>query len=172
VRHRAQDREAHYGFGNATSRHRHEDVAGRKARLAERFADFAPPVQEYIAAIPSDADIHPGAISWLPEVAWRSGRVVLVGDAAHAMSPMMGQGGCMAIEDALVLAEELGRDGDVPTALAAFVERRAPRVSWVREQSRALGELLGLPADLRDRGLREHGTAAFHARYRPLVALP
>jgi FAD-dependent urate hydroxylase len=97
---------------------------------------------------------------------------VLVGDAAHAMSPMMGQGGCMAIEDALVLGEELRRDGDIPSALAAFVERRRPRVDWVREQSRALGDLVRLPADIRDRALREQGTAAFYERYRPLTAVP
>jgi 2-polyprenyl-6-methoxyphenol hydroxylase-like FAD-dependent oxidoreductase len=97
---------------------------------------------------------------------------VLIGDAAHAMSPMMGQGGCMAVEDSLVLAEELCRHGDVATALTAFTERRAPRVAWVRDQSQALGELVGLPTEIRDRALRTHGTAAFHDRYRPLVAAP
>jgi FAD-dependent urate hydroxylase len=98
--------------------------------------------------------------------------VVLIGDAAHAMSPMMGQGGCMAVEDAVVLAEELRRAGDVPTALAAFAERRTPRVHWVREQSRVLGELVRLPAAVRDRALRERGSTAFADRYRPLAAAP
>jgi 2-polyprenyl-6-methoxyphenol hydroxylase-like FAD-dependent oxidoreductase len=97
---------------------------------------------------------------------------VLIGDAAHAMSPMMGQGGCMAIEDACVLAEELGRASDIPCALAAFVERRQPRVNWVRDQSQALAELVGLPAEIRDRALRERGTSAFHDRYRPLTDMP
>jgi 2-polyprenyl-6-methoxyphenol hydroxylase-like FAD-dependent oxidoreductase len=97
---------------------------------------------------------------------------VLIGDAAHAMSPMMGQGGCMAIEDALVLGEELRRDGGIPSALAAFVERRRPRVDWVREQSQALGDLVRLPADIRDRALREHGMTTFYERYGPLTAAP
>jgi 2-polyprenyl-6-methoxyphenol hydroxylase-like FAD-dependent oxidoreductase len=98
-----------YGFGNATGERLHDPVAGRRQRLAERFADFGPPVQEYLAAIRSDDDVHPGPISWLPHIAWHHGQVVLIGDAAHAMSPMMGQGGCMALEDSLVLAEELSR---------------------------------------------------------------
>src|SRR5206468_2115425 len=83
---------------------------------------------------------------WLPDPIWGNGHVVLLGDAAHAMSPMMGQGGCMAVEDALVLAEELRRTPEIPAALAAFVARRQPRVAWVREQSRALGEMVRLPA--------------------------
>jgi hypothetical protein len=42
----------------------------------------------------------------------------------------------------------------------------------VREQSQALGELVRLPAGIRDRALREHGTASFYDRYRPLTAAP
>ncbi len=45
-------------------------------------------------------------------------------------------------------------------------------MDWVREQSRALGELVRLPAGIRDRALREHGTTAFYDRYRPLTAAP
>jgi 2-polyprenyl-6-methoxyphenol hydroxylase-like FAD-dependent oxidoreductase len=161
-----------YGFGNVTCALLHDPVDGRKDRLAERFADFAAPVREYLAAVECDSDIHCAPVEWLPDVAWRAGRVVLIGDAAHAMSPMMGQGGCMAIEDALVLGEELRRDGGIPSALAAFVERRRPRVDWVREQSQALGDLVRLPADIRDRALREHGMTTFYERYGPLTAAP
>ena len=57
-------------------------------------------------------------------------------------------------------------------AVAAFGARRRPRVDWVREQSQALTELVRLPARIRDRGLRDRGVAAFHDRYRPLVAAP
>ena len=81
----------------------------------------------------------------------------------------------MAIEDALVLADELrhtAHPADIPGALAAFAARRHPRVQWVRQQSDALGELVRLPAPIRDGALREHGTTAFHDRYQPLVAAP
>lgn len=160
-----------YGFGNLACARRHEPVSGRLCRLREYFAGFGEPVQQYLA-VPGDGDIHCSPVEWLPEVAWSAGRVVLIGDAAHAMSPMMGQGGCMAIEDALVLADELRRAADIPSAVAAFGARRRPRVDWVREQSQALTELVRLPARIRDRGLRDRGASAFHDRYRPLVAPP
>jgi 2-polyprenyl-6-methoxyphenol hydroxylase-like FAD-dependent oxidoreductase len=161
-----------YGFGNLACARRHEPATGRARRLRAYFAGFGEPVRQYLAAVPGDGDIHCSPVEWLPQVAWSAGRVVLIGDAAHAMSPMMGQGGCMAIEDALVLADELRRAPDIPSAVAAFGARRRPRVDWVREQSQALTELVRLPARIRDRGLRERGVSAFHDRYRPLVAPP
>jgi 2-polyprenyl-6-methoxyphenol hydroxylase-like FAD-dependent oxidoreductase len=161
-----------YGFGNVATERVHEPVAGGRRRMLDRFADFAAPVRRYLASVRSDADIHCAPIESLPDAVWHEDRVVLIGDAAHAMSPMMGQGGCMAIEDAVVLADELRRDPDVPAALAAFAARRNTRVGWVREQSQALGELIRLPAPVRNHALRERGTAAFHERYRPLVAAP
>jgi 2-polyprenyl-6-methoxyphenol hydroxylase-like FAD-dependent oxidoreductase len=60
---------------------------------------------------------------------WHRGRVVLIGDAAHASSPMMGQGGCMAMEDALVLAESLDTHPTLAQVLEVYVIRRRPRVS-------------------------------------------
>jgi FAD-dependent urate hydroxylase len=136
------------------------------------FAAFGPPVQQYLAAIGGDGEIHCSPIEWLPAPAWRSERVVLIGDAAHAMSPMMGQGGCISIEDGLVLAEELRSAGDIPTAVAAYEKRRAPRVERVREQSRALTELVRQPPVVRNATLRERGSSGFYDRFRPLVAAP
>jgi 2-polyprenyl-6-methoxyphenol hydroxylase-like FAD-dependent oxidoreductase len=161
-----------YGFGNLACPRRPEPAAGRARRLDEYFAGFGEPVRQYLAAVPRDSDIHCSPVEWLPEPRWSAGRVVLIGDAAHAMSPMMGQGGCMAIEDALVLADELRRAPDITSAVAAFAARRHPRVEWVREQSQALAELVRLPSRIRDRGLRDRGIRAFHDRYRPLVAVP
>ena len=89
--------------------------------------------------MPGDEAIHCSPVEWLPGTVWSRGRVVLIGDAAHAMSPMMGQGGCMAMEDACVLAEELRAAASVESALASFVARRRPRVEWVQRQSMALG---------------------------------
>jgi 2-polyprenyl-6-methoxyphenol hydroxylase-like FAD-dependent oxidoreductase len=169
---------ATYGFGNVAGPVRPEPVTGRRRRLAGHFAGFGAAVHEYLAAIEDDADIHCAPVSWLPDVAWHRGRVVLVGDAAHAMSPMTGQGGCMAIEDAIVLADELraaaGAAGaaGVPAALRAFAERRRARVGRVRADGEELGRLVRQPAQVRDRALRERGVEAFRARYAPLTALP
>jgi 2-polyprenyl-6-methoxyphenol hydroxylase-like FAD-dependent oxidoreductase len=62
--------------------------------------------------------------------------VALVGDSAHAFSPILSQGGALAIEDAAVLAQELERHGLEPAALAACERRRRPRVAHVIRMSR------------------------------------
>ncbi len=71
---------------------------------------------------------------------WYQGRVVLIGDAAHSATPHLGQGAAMAVEDAVVLAEELGKDQPVDTALRAFMERRFERAKLVGTSSIMLGE--------------------------------
>jgi 2-polyprenyl-6-methoxyphenol hydroxylase-like FAD-dependent oxidoreductase len=111
-------------------------------------------------------------MEWMDSEKWHSGRVVLVGDAAHASSPMMGQGGCMAMEDACVLAEELCADVTVESALASYVSRRKPRAKWVQEQSMALAEILTGPSGVRNAVLRERGNELMQARFGPLVPVP
>ena len=81
---------------------------------------------------------------------WSDGRVVLLGDAAHAMAPNLGQGGNSAIVDAAVLLDELVRHADLQTALVAYERRRKPAVSVVATLARRLGRL----AELRQSWLR------------------
>jgi 2-heptyl-3-hydroxy-4(1H)-quinolone synthase len=75
---------------------------------------------------------------------WARGRVALLGDAAHALTPNMGQGAGMAMEDAAVLAAELSRaargETTVPDALTAYAVRRRPRVETIVRLSRQIGE--------------------------------
>ena len=71
---------------------------------------------------------------------WHKGRVVLIGDAAHASSPHIAQGAAMAIEDAVVLADLLAGQGDVASALLEFERRRFPRCKFVQDLSRKTGE--------------------------------
>jgi 2-polyprenyl-6-methoxyphenol hydroxylase-like FAD-dependent oxidoreductase len=161
-----------YGFANVAAARFRDSEHGRLQRLQRRFAGFGGFVQDYLAALQSDDAIHCGPIEWLQLDRWHRGRVVLIGDAAHASSPMMGQGGSMALEDALVMAELLHGTRQVQTAMEAFVARRLPRVGWVQHHSRAAGEMLGVPPAVRNVALRQNGEAAFYQRFRPLTNPP
>jgi 2-polyprenyl-6-methoxyphenol hydroxylase-like FAD-dependent oxidoreductase len=151
---------------------RRDPMEGRLGRLRERFVSFPAVVQRFLGAVERDDQIHCSTVEELHVPGWRSGRVILIGDAAHASSPMMGQSGCMAIEDAAVLAELLHASETVDAALDAYEPRRRPRVDWVQRQSEALGRSALLPAAVRDAVLREHGAQQFEARYAPLISAP
>jgi len=76
-----------------------------------------------------------------PVERWVDGRVALLGDAAHPMMQYFAQGACMAMEDAVCLADVIGsNDGAVETALEAYRSRRVLRTARVQLQSRAIGE--------------------------------
>jgi 2-polyprenyl-6-methoxyphenol hydroxylase-like FAD-dependent oxidoreductase len=141
------------------------------APLRDRFADFGGPVPDFLARL-GDAPPHVAPIGCVTLDRWHDRRVVLVGDAAHATRPHMGQGGSLAVEDALVLADELARANTLPSALDAHARRRRPRVDWVQEQSRRAATAWALPAADRDAALRAHGDRLLQERYRPLRALP
>jgi 2-polyprenyl-6-methoxyphenol hydroxylase-like FAD-dependent oxidoreductase len=161
-----------YGFGNVTGPRAHDALESRLDRLRRLFEGFGEPIRNYLGSLERDDQIHCGPIEWLDAEQWHNGRFVLIGDAAHAGSPMMGQGGGMAMEDALVLAQILRSVDDVQRALEMFAARRRPRIVWVREQSRAVGNMLGMPPQVRNAALREHGKRAFHERFEPLIAAP
>jgi 2-polyprenyl-6-methoxyphenol hydroxylase-like FAD-dependent oxidoreductase len=150
------------------------DTADRAAadRLRELFGGFTDPVP---AALDRLGDPAAAYVGWIEEAIppeSTPGRVVLVGDAAHATAPNMAQGAAMAAEDALVLAEELGAVDSVPAAVAAFNERRADRTAWVRTRARRRDHTHRLPAAVRNAALRLAGERIYRADYRPLLADP
>jgi 2-polyprenyl-6-methoxyphenol hydroxylase-like FAD-dependent oxidoreductase len=150
----------------------HDPLAGRLERVRQRFAAFGGPVPAYLAALTRDEQLHCGPIEWVDVAQWHSGRVALIGDAAHAAPPTMAQGGSMAMEDALVLAEVLRTAESVERALDTYVARRRPRVDWVAQQSREIATNFRLPPAVFAAALRERGDQEMHERYRPLVPAP
>jgi 2-polyprenyl-6-methoxyphenol hydroxylase-like FAD-dependent oxidoreductase len=161
-----------YGFAYVVQPRFHDPLEGRLERLRNRFATFGGHVHEYLASLERDDQVICSAMEWWKFEKCHTGRVVLIGDAAHASSPMMGQGGCMAMEDACTLADKLRAAATIESALASHVDRRTPRVEWVQQQSMALAEILTGPSAVRNAALRERGHEAMQARFGPLVSAP
>ena len=159
-------------FGGVGIPRTHDPVQGRLERFRKRFTGFSSQVQECLAAIPSDEQIYCGPIEWVKIDYWRRGRIVLIGDAAHAGPPTMAEGGCMAMEDAYVLAEVLNCAETVEGALDSYATRRVPRANWVQQQSRVVVESLLMPPALRNPAFRERGNQGMHDRFRPLISEP
>ncbi|KPL67152.1 2-polyprenyl-6-methoxyphenol hydroxylase [Erythrobacter sp. SG61-1L] len=125
--------------------------AGLAAAMRDRLADCAPAISELAQQITDDKGVvYRPLEGMLVEGPWHMGRVVLLGDAVHATTPHLGQGAGMAIEDSLVLAEELARHGTVASAFAAYRARRFERCASIVRASLAIcmGQLgKGPPVD-------------------------
>ena len=110
--------------------------------LAALMAPFGGNVPAVRAALGAESQIVYRPLEWLllPDP-WYQGRVVLIGDAVHATTPHMASGAGLAVEDGLVLAEELAATGDVTAALRRFMDRRFDRARLVVETSVRQGEM-------------------------------
>jgi 2-polyprenyl-6-methoxyphenol hydroxylase-like FAD-dependent oxidoreductase len=160
-----------YCYADVTASAVADGVDGDPAgRMRERFASFAAPVPQLLEQLDNPARVHAAPIEQVAEELWGRGAVVLVGDAAHGMSPNMAQGAALAFEDALVLAAALSDAGSVAEALAGFVARRHPRTGWVRAQTHRRDHTRDLPPALRNLTLRAFGRQIFQSNFRPLLA--
>lgn len=112
------------------------------ALLAEQLRDFGGALGDVRNALSAGARINyrPLERLLLPPP-WHRGRVILIGDAAHATTPHLASGAGLAVEDALVLVEILATDGAMDDVLSRFTARRYERCRMVVENSVHLGEL-------------------------------
>jgi 2-polyprenyl-6-methoxyphenol hydroxylase-like FAD-dependent oxidoreductase len=120
------------------------EPAGRRAdderaAVTAAFKGWADPVSALIAATPATAVLRNDIVDRPPMRRWASGRLGLIGDAAHPMTPNFGQGGCLAIEDAAVLARHLSNRPDPESALTEFAAERFPRATAVTKESLRFG---------------------------------
>lgn len=129
-------------WATANEPERTDDPAdGRKGKLLRLFGDWHRPIPQLIGATPEDEILKNGTFDRPPVRRWGRGRVTLLGDAAHPTTPNLGQGGCMAIEDAAVLARSLCETDDVAAALRAFEARRYRRTAWITRESLRYGRI-------------------------------
>jgi FAD-dependent urate hydroxylase len=145
------------------------DVTGQ---LAEFLTGFAAPVPALLDTLGPDGAVHVSPIEEVTLNRWSRGSVLLIGDAAHAMSPNMAEGAAMALEDGLVLAECLASGRGIAQTVATFQARRHPRTQWVIAQTHRRDRTRNLPPALRNLILRRWGRNIFHANFRPLLELP
>ncbi|OOG77156.1 FAD-dependent monooxygenase [Algoriphagus sp. A40] len=115
-----------------------------KADLEANFKDFHFPIPEVLAGTKPDQIIWNDILDLEPLSQFAFGNAVLIGDAAHATTPNMGQGACMAIEDAAVLACCLKRNSDPALAFLEFEKRRLPRTQKIVKDSWRLGKIAQL----------------------------
>jgi salicylate hydroxylase len=106
--------------------------------LLHHFIDAEPAVQAWIKATPPDQLFKWALHAREPLATWRAGRTTLLGDAAHAMLPFMGQGAATSLEDAMVLARCLAAFS-VDDALRRYEAVRRERTTLIQTQSRLLG---------------------------------
>ena len=112
------------------------DPATLHKQMREKLEGYGGLAAQLAATLDDPAKVSYRPLEWLlAPVPWSKGRVVLIGDAAHANPPVLAQGAAMGIEDAIVLAEEVATCRPVETALVRFAARRYDRVKYIVETS-------------------------------------
>ncbi len=116
-----------------------EDPEQRKASVMQGVGDWAGGLPQAVAATSAEAILHNDLFDRDPIPTWTVGRVSLMGDAAHPTTPNLGLGGCMAIEDAVVLARAVRQTGAYGPAFAQYEFERHTRTARVVRMSRLMG---------------------------------
>jgi len=115
---------------------------GPRQILTEHFGGWAPPVRDLIERLDPKAINNVAIHTHRPIGRLARGRAAILGDAAHTTAPDLGQGGCQAMEDALVMAHYLRTTNvSVADALARYSRERAPRTGEVVERARQRADL-------------------------------
>jgi 2-polyprenyl-6-methoxyphenol hydroxylase-like FAD-dependent oxidoreductase len=147
---------------------------GRVERFRERFASFGGQVPQILSTLEGPSQLIQNDLEELTDSPWHRDRIGLIGDAAHTMTPNMGQGAAMALEDSAVLVEMISEGHPIDETLARFMARRKSRVDWVQNQSRRIGRLgqwqNGLACALRNRLVKWIPDSANTAALKKLAA--
>ncbi|MEE8044002.1 MAG: NAD(P)/FAD-dependent oxidoreductase [Thermodesulfobacteriota bacterium] len=147
-----------------------DPVESRIDRIQETFKNFGGLVPEILEGLNDPNEIFHGYYNDLRMKKWHKGRVVLVGDAAHAILPTAGGGVSMAMESAAVLVDELCRADSkyIEQAFESYITRRRSRVDKIQNQSRMMSKFAfadsRLVSSMRDFLMRFYSNK-LHVRY-------
>ncbi|MFZ4863593.1 FAD-dependent monooxygenase [Sphingobacterium sp. Mn56C] len=111
------------------------------ADLATHFADYHHPIPEILRQTQDKDLLWNDIIDIKPLKHFAYDAILLIGDAAHATTPNMGQGACQALEDVAVLKKVLSQHSTVETAFIAFEKQRLQRTKYITETSKLIGEV-------------------------------
>jgi FAD-dependent urate hydroxylase len=133
----------YFGFAAAMDKGFPAPAGGRRRQLRNLFGAWPAPIPAVLERV-AEADVKYLEIHDLPPLGhWSRGRVTLLGDAAHATTPTLGQGGCQAMEDAILLARCLGSTTlGVADGLARYEAKRKERAEMIVARSRQKAETL------------------------------
>ncbi|MQY09275.1 FAD-dependent monooxygenase [Actinomadura macrotermitis] len=126
-----------YGVASVPAGGRSAD--GELAELRRRFGRWHDPIPALLDAAVEEQVMRHDIVDLPPLASFATGRAALLGDAAHAMTPNLGQGANQALEDAVTLAALLDAHPHVPDALAAYDRERRPRTQKIAARSRRIG---------------------------------
>jgi 2-polyprenyl-6-methoxyphenol hydroxylase-like FAD-dependent oxidoreductase len=130
-----------YAYAAADAAPGGRGAAGERRELERLFGSWHDPIPALIEAADPEAILRHDCYDMRPLRAWGSGRCTLLGDAAHAMTPNLGQGACQALEDAVVLGRCVAPGGDVSAALRAYERERRRRTARFQNRSRSAGAM-------------------------------
>ena len=112
----------------------------KKSKLLGIFNKWHKPIDHLLDETPAEIILQNNICDIAPFASWTNGRVTLLGDAAHPTTPNMGQGACMAMESAYVLAHALNEESDYRSALKRYENERHERTAWITNTSWLIGK--------------------------------
>jgi 2-polyprenyl-6-methoxyphenol hydroxylase-like FAD-dependent oxidoreductase len=134
-----------YWFACVKAKARNARIASYGIKdLLSIFKDYHRPIPQIIQATDEQSLIHNDILDIKPILQYAFGRIVLLGDAAHATTPNLGQGAGQAMEDAYVLARCLDTAGDIVTAFKEYERKRVDRTRKIIKMSKQIGQIAQL----------------------------
>ncbi|REC65292.1 monooxygenase [Chryseobacterium flavum] len=118
-----------------------EKSFGSNLTLTDIFHDYEPFILNLIESTPKENIVCHAVTDLTPIPKWHTDHLCLIGDAAHATTPNMGQGACQAVEDAYILGKLLEKNHDFNTVFEKFQKIRRKKVDYIVNTSRTIGKV-------------------------------